>query len=117
MSAEKYGNLPVRVNLQGTRNDDIYVIFDELTLGGVAYPLGTTARLLAVDQSDVDNTFTAEATFDPDSNNNLKKVSFKILKADNVKATTYDYDIEITYANGDVFTHVIGTLTIKADVG
>ena len=116
--SEKFGITPLTVNLKGTRGDDLYFTFDEFTNDGSAYVSGTTARLFAKDRETPANTITSVGTFDPDSETpaNLKKLQFKIDAADNDVVTIYDYDIQITYVNADILTHVIGTLTIEGDI-
>jgi hypothetical protein len=114
---EKFGSLPVKLDLAGINNDDIYFTFSEFTVDGAAYAIGTTARMYGKLQTDEAKTFSVAGTFDPDSRSNLSRLQFKIPATDNDTLGTYDYDIEVTMVNADVFTQVIGTLTITADVG
>lgn len=104
--------LPLKFDLVGTRGDDVYWNFINFTIDGEAYVDGTTARLYGELSGDPGTNFTAAGTFGTDPT----EISFKFLAADNLVAENYIFDIEVTYPNGDVFTHAIGTIKIDGDV-
>jgi hypothetical protein len=108
--------IPIKIDLDGTLGDDVYWIFDDFTIDGAAYPVGTTAKLYMELVETPATNYELDGTFDPESTGNLSKLSFKFLKADNTDIGKYNYDIKVTYPNADVFTHVIGDIDITADV-
>ena len=105
--------LPIKINLVGTRGDDVFFTFTNFTVDNKAYPDGTTVRMFLKEVDMPANTFTIAGTF-----NNKTEVVFKFLDTDNALVTQYDYDVEVIISpDGDIFTHIIGQVDIKADVG
>lgn len=101
---------PLSINLDGTRGDDLYYTFENFTLNGSSYPSDSVPVLYIELQSNPVTNYESTGTWSGTS------VTFKIPSANNQDVGKYSYDIEITYANGDKFTHVIGTLDVTDDV-
>ena len=101
---------PKNIKLVGTRGDDIYYNFENFTLGGVNYPADAVPELYMELISDANTNYTSTGTLDK------SKVTFKIPSASNAVVGVYKYDVHITYANGDKFTHIIGEINISDDV-
>ena len=101
---------PKNIPLVGTRGDDIYWKFINFTIDGSAYPLDSVPTLYMELVSNVATNYSSLGTW------GASEVTFKIPAASNQDVGKYVYDIEIVYANGDKFTHVIGDIDITDDV-
>ena len=104
--------LPKKIGLVGTRGDDVFFTFTNFTVDNTPYATGTTARMFLKQTDMPANIFTLPGIF-----NNTTEIVFKFLKTDNTLVAIFDYDVEVTLPNTDIFTHIIGQLDIKADVG
>lgn len=113
---EIIGLLPIKIDLKGTRGDDLTFTFNPFTIGGKAFDAGSTVRMYGVDKKDNANIFNVSGTFDPDAlgtDAGRKKVVFVVPRTDNDVVTEWTYDIEVTYPSGNIHTQVIGTLKIS----
>lgn len=102
--------LPKKINLVGTRGDDLYYKFTEFTIDGTAYP-GTSVPSMYIELEGTPLTnFTAIGTLSGTD------VTFKIPATENQDVGILVFDVEIIHAGGDKFTHIIGQIDISADV-
>jgi hypothetical protein len=101
---------PKNISLVGTRGDDLYFKFINFTIDGSPYPADSVPSMYIELVSTPSTNYTSTGTW------GSSEVTFKIPAGDNQDVGKYIYDIEIIYANGDKFTHVIGDIDITDDV-
>lgn len=102
--------IPVNIKLVGTRGDDLYYTFENFTIGGKNYPDDAVPELYMELIDTPATNFLSTGTL------NKSSVVFKIPAASNDVTGIYKYDVQITYANSDKFTHIIGEIHIDDDV-
>jgi hypothetical protein len=101
---------PKNIPLVGTRGDDLYYTFINFTIDGSAYPDDAVPVLYMELNGTPSTNYSSTGAW------GASEVTFKIPSTNNQDVGKYAYDVEITYANGDKFTHVIGTIDITDDV-
>lgn len=102
--------IPVNIKLVGTRGDDLYYTFENFTVGGKNYPDDAVPELYMELTGTPTTNYLSTGTLSKSS------VVFKIPAASNDVTGIYQYDVQVTYANGDKFTHIIGEMTISDDI-
>lgn len=101
---------PIEIDLVGTRGDDLYFKFQNFTIDGKSYDAADVPEMYIELVGTPATNYTATGTLSGST------VTFKIPAASNAVVGKYNYDVQVTYQNGDKFTHIVGTIDISDDV-